>query len=277
MEMKHKSYIISFLILALTTLLWLPSCTELVKRETAQRSAMPVFMIPRMITAGPFTLQAFERIHDKNGPAVVYIEGDGDTPSNPIATRMAAQDSAGNVIVLARPCQYRGTYNGGECPPHIIGSHRYSEQVITAYNNALNNIKATYDLAGFHLVGYGGGAAIATIVAAGRMDIASIRTVAGKLDPSVAPMTDTDKDARIVYMGAGSLNPRNYAQAIVTIPQRHFVGGKDNFVTDAQARSYMAEVINAPCVKTTIIDNANHNENWVEQWGELLKLPVNCE
>ena len=269
--MTHIRFL-SFLVVAVAALVGLTSCTEMIKKDSAQRSAMPVFMIPRMITAGNFTLQAFERIHDKNGPAVVYIEGDGDTPSNPMATRLAAQDSADNVIVLARPCQYRGTYKGGDCPKHIIGSHRYSEEVMQAYNTALNDIKATYDLSGFHLVGYGGGAAIATIVAAGRMDVASIRTVAGKLDPSVAS-EEQDRDVRVY---GASLNPRDFAQAIVTIPQRHFVGGKDQFVTDLQARNFLAQTNGAPCVNVSIIDNANHSENWVEQWGELLKIPVTC-
>jgi hypothetical protein len=272
MGMKNFTHTLPVLLFAVIALVGMTSCTEMIKKETAQRSAMPVFMIPRMITTGDFTIQAFERIHDKNGPAVVYIEGDGDTPSNPMATRLAAQDSAGNVIVLARPCQYRGTYKGGNCPDYIIGSHRYSEKIIQAYNNALNDIKATYDLSGFHIVGYGGGAAIATIVAAGRMDIASIRTVAGKLDPSVAS-EEQDRDVRVY---GASLNPRNFARSIVTIPQRHFVGGKDQFVTDLQARNFLAEVNGAPCVNVTIIDNANHSENWVEQWGEFLKMPVTC-
>lgn len=267
--MKTRLPLLLVLILSFAIL---PSCTpDTIPRETAIRTAMPQFMIPRMINAGGFSIQAFERIHDKNGPAVVYIEGDGTTPSNPIATRMAAQDSAGNVIVLARPCQYRGSYQNGECPKKFLTTHRYSESVIQAYNDALNNIKATYDLAGFHLVGYDGGAAIATIVAAGRMDIASIRTVSGVLDTQLLNADGT------VPLLDGSLNPREYAKAVVTIPQRHFVGGKDSIVTDLRARSYLNEVMNAPCVQVTMIDNASHNENWVEQWGELLKLPVQCQ
>lgn len=259
-------------LLVLASLFAFTGCTpDTIPTETAKRSAMPVFMIPRVINAGNFTLQAFERIHDRNGPAVVYIEGDGTTPSNPIATRLAAQDSAGNVIVLGRPCQYRGTYKGGECPKRFLGTHRYSEEIITAYNNALNNIKSTYNLSGYHLVGYDGGAAIATIVAAGRMDIASIRTVAGKLDTEIV-----GNDGKLPMLD-GSLNPRRYAQSIVTIPQRHFVGGKDTVVTDIPALSYLHEVNNAPCVKMSVIDYASHDENWVEQWGELLKLPVSCQ
>lgn len=232
--------ILSLILLSLS-LFTLASCTkETIPRETAMRTAMPQFMIPRMIPSGNFSIHAFERIHDKNGQAVIYIEGDGETPSNPIATRLAAQDSAGNVIVLARPCQYRGTYNGGECPEKFMTTHRYSEEVIQAYNDALNNIKSTYDLAGFHLVGYDGGAAIATIVAAGRMDIASIRTVSGRLDTQLLNADGT------LPMLDGSLNPREYAKAVVTIPQRHFVGGKGSIVTDLAARSYLNEVLNAP-------------------------------
>jgi hypothetical protein len=266
--MKH---ILSLAMLSLA-ILSLTSCTEhTIQRETAMRTAMPQFMIPRMVTAGDFTIQVFERIHDKNGPAIVYIEGDGNSPQNPIGLRLAAQDSAENVIVITRPCQYGGTFKGGDCPKRFTGSYRYSEPVIQAYNNILNNIKSTHDLSGFHLVGYEGGAAIATIVAAGRMDIASIRTVSGILDTQIIGGDGT------LPMLDGSLNPRNFAQSIVTIPQRHFVGGKDTVVTDLPARSYLNEVKNAPCVNITMIDNATNNQNWVEQWGELLKQPVRCK
>lgn len=254
------------------------------KEESAQRSAMPMFMIPRIVPADPFTLQAFERGHKKYTTAVLYIEGDGlpyatrkvmnfnPSPADPIGLRIAAQDGSPNVMYLARPCHYRQGYQGNEdkCPAVFTGEARYSEAVIHGYMNALDNIKAYHDLTGFELVGYDGGAAIATILAARRNDVVSLRSIAGNLDTTTTSFINKTEPP------AKSLNPVNYAPQLANMPQRHFIGKLDHVTPPEVYGSYAQALGPSSCSSVTLVDNADHEHGWVEQWNKLRTLPVAC-
>lgn len=224
------------------------------RAETAQRIAAPAWMIKRTVPAGEFSLRAYERIHNRGGVANLYIEGNGSgmlgdpTPENPIALHLASKDKADNLIYLARPCQYVGTDGCDK-----IKNDKYSSTVINGYIAALDEISARYGISGFHLIGYDGGAVIASRLASERSDILSLRTVAGLLGE--APES---------------------AKNLVKMPQYHFIGGQDSVVPPAHLHSYLQAMPPSSCVQTMLVQEADHKDGWVNKWPEFLSLPVNC-
>lgn len=251
--------------------------------DTVKRTAMPVFMLERKIPGSLFMIEARERVYQKFQPATIYIEGDGrtwidnespsdnPTPDDPVALRLAAQDGSPNVIWLARPCQYaKGWKNGANCPQSYWTDKRFAPEVIADYGIVLDNIKARYGIPSFNLVGYDGGAAIATILAAQRTDILSLRTVAGNLDPR------TTAALHELKYSENSLSPMDFAPALASVPQRHFLGKMDRVTPPAVYNSFAQNVSDGRCMNATLIDNADHVLGWAEQWKVLKDMPVDC-
>ncbi len=253
------------------------------RNETAQRIASPAWMIKRDISASPYILRAYERIHDRDGIANLYIEGNGSeftsrskwalnpTPENPVALHLASKDKAENVIYLARPWQYTAMISKNDkCDKSSWKENRFSSEVIKSYQLAMNDISARYGIKGFNIIGYSGGGAIATLLAASRSDVMSVRTVAGTLD----------HEAQSNLLGtpalSGSLNPVAKAASISETPQYHFIGGQDEFAPPAILHSYLQATPATTCVQTMLVQEASHDAGWVDKWPELLKLPVTC-
>ncbi len=275
----------SFVVLACSTAL-LTGCYSdhsVMREDAAKRTAAPVFMIPRDIPTDKFILQSYERVYKKNKPVTLYIEGDGTytlaapalsdnpTPADPVALRMAAQDGGENVVWIARPCQYnKGWKDGKTCPVDYSTTKIFAPEVIDSYHIALDNIKTYYNIPSFDLVGYDGGAAIAVILGSQRADINSIRTVAGNLDPrAVANLNKQPYEE-------GSLNPSDFAAGISNIPQRHFIGKSDKVIPPAVFNSFAQAAGQGPCLNVTLVDNADHQLGWVEQWKTLKSIPMDC-
>ncbi len=236
--------------------------TTEMRHEVADRVGHAAWMVEREIPAAPFSLMAYERIHDRGGIANLYIEGDGSlehasdnaTPKNPVTLHLASKDKADNLIYIARPCQYSGMLDEAEsCSAEQWRDRLYAPEVTRAYGTAMNEIKKRYNISGFNLVGFDGGAVIAANLAGKRDDVRSLRTVAGKLDKISNP---------------GNLND---------IPQRHFVGGQDEDVPPAVLHDYMKQISPSRCAEYSFIQEAAHDEGWVDKWPELLKEPVACK
>lgn len=253
------------------------------RAETAQRIAAPAWMIKRDITASPFTLRAYERIHNRGGIANLYIEGDGSeytspqewegnpTPKNPIALHLASKDNSKNVIYIARPCQYTAMTNSTEeCDEKHWKDSRYAPEVIGAYTNALDDIIQRYNITAFNLIGYSGGAAIATLLAAERNDILSIRTVAGILDH------DAQRSNLNLSLLSDSLHPTDESINLTKIPQYHFIGGQDSIAPPSVTHGYLQSMPPSNCVSTMLVQEAGYEDGWVNKWPELLTLPVRC-
>jgi len=237
--------------------------------EIAKRLATPAWMVGRDIPTGTMTLKVYERIHDNGGSANLYIEGDGEapgaslksqdltfdpTPRNPVALHLATKDNAENVIYLARPCQYTGVRDGRQtCPREYWGEGRYGPEIMQAYNTALDEIKRRYNISGFHITGYGGGAAIATRLAGQREDVLSLRSVAGKLDEG------------------------GHSAGLADMPQTHFIGGQDNVVRPAVLHDYLKSLGPTRCARYSFIQEASHERSWVDKWPALLQEPVSCQ
>lgn len=257
--------------------------------ESADRISAPALMKKRQITADPFMITVFERVHNEGGVADIYFEGDGalsylgddvltvstnPTPSYPLGLHLASRDNAENVISIARPCQYSGQSNerlGKLCEKDVWNSGRYSIETMNAMNTALDKIKARYNFKGFHFVGVDGGAAVAVLLTAKRKDVLSLRTVAGILDTQTyesehkrKPLTD-------------SLNPRDFAKDIANIPQHHFIGNWDKDMSPAVYQSFRNAMGPSNCLRYSLVDEVDHWKGWANRWDSLLKEPVNCD
>ena len=253
-----------------------------IRTETAQRIAAPAWMVKRDIGASSYILRAYERIHKRGGNAHIYIEDDGasdnaigqlsndPTPENPVALHLASKDSAENVIYIARPCQYVSTKSNTNCDKSVWQEKRYAPAVIESFEAALDDITRHYNIRGFHLVGYDGGGAVATLLATVRSDILSIRTVAGILDHEAYTTLHNTEPLD------GSLNPASKAHKLAKIPQYHFVGGQDDMVPPTIIHGYLQNIPPTNCIHSMLVQEAEHDTGWVDKWPELLKLPVTC-
>lgn len=290
--MTSKSFKNSVLGLAALSTLGLSACltAPYSREEAARRVSAPAFMVNRKIESNGFSVTAYERMHTRHADANLYIEGDGltwisgktpslsPTPVNPVALHMAAHDDASNVAYLARPCQYinmNGYYNMNApktaCDPMTWTDGRFSEQVLDTMSAAMDEIKKRYDIENFNLIGYNGGGAIAAILAAKRSDVISLRTVAANLDHElysqhhgVQPMDQ-------------SLNAKDYAKQLTSMPQHHFIGGQDDIIPPAILHSYLQALGDTNCADYTFIQEAEHEAGWVEKWPELLDKMPSCK
>ena len=185
----------------------------------------------------------------------------------PMMLRLASMDTAENIVYLARPCQYS---DDPSCNSSYWSNKRFSEEVVSSMNEAVDHFRQRSNAKEIHLIGYSGGAAVAALIAARRQDIASLRTIAGNLDPNT--LTHFHHSSPL----NGSLDPMTEAPKLSQIPQRHFVGLDDKVVPPLIARNYLNKSGNSRCVKVVELKGVAHDTGWVERWRELLEMPMNC-
>jgi len=262
----------------------LTACSTLTGRhDTAAQIAAAGGLHERIIPAGIFNLTAWERTGEPGAPADVYIEGDGlawlnkytkslnPTPPDPLALRLAALDKNNNVIYIARPCQYTGWNNAGACPDRYWTNARTAPEVIEAYRQVLDNLKAADHITAFNLIGYSGGAAVAILAAAERTDIASLRTVAGNTDYAVFSALHG------VSAVDASQAPEDMALKLAHLPQQHFIGGKDAVVQADIFNGWERASGASACIHSTVVPEASHDRGWTEKWQELLEIRPECK
>lgn len=279
---KHKALFFSVAVLALSSC---KSATLGGRSDLADNIAQSGQFMRKEIDANPFRITTFQKMSQSTAPTTrIYIEGDGQawlsrtqpslnpTPTDPFALKLARQDSAPNIIYMARPCQYSGRIDGALCASQYWRSARYAPEVINSYNVALNQIKAQHNVQNFELVGYSGGGTLAALLAAHRNDVASLRTIAGNLDHrehsrvhNVSPLS-------------ASLNPPDYAARLSAIPQVHFIGNNDDIVPPNVYQSYARAFSNQSCLQYKIVGDKGHaSENWQKDWPALLNHKPHCQ
>jgi hypothetical protein len=247
----------------------------------ADSLAQPAGMKRAQVKTNTFLLTAYSKVLDPSQPFTLYIEGDGfawrtesepsanPTPRKALALGLATRDPSSNVIYIARPCQFTPLELDTRCDVAFWTDKRFSEEVVASVNQAIDKLLAPFGHPRLNLVGYSGGAAVAVLVAARRDDVASLRTVAGNLDHEefsrlneVSPMK-------------GSLNAIDQARKIASLPQIHFSGGKDDIISPALARRFLAASQPTECVRVINVPEASHENGWLERWPALLKeLPL---
>ncbi len=247
-----------------------------------ERIARPAFLTERRLSANGMDFQLWERMHKRGEPANVYIEGDGvstylnrnlsedPTPTNPVALHLASHDNATNLGYISRPCQFRESQDEKACPSKFWGTRRFSPEVIAAYDEALTEMKNRYGITEFNLIGYDGGANIAAALAAGRKDVASLRTVAGNLVPLVA----YQKTGQV--LDNDSILANDIATALAGVPQHHFIGAGDQDIPPSIYHSFRQSMGPSECVHYTLVQDADHGRGWVDKWPGLLKATLSC-
>jgi pimeloyl-ACP methyl ester carboxylesterase len=222
-------------------------------------------------------LAAWVRLAAPGQPVSVYIEGDGlaydadgfatldPTPRKALGLTLAGRDPAANVIYLARPCQF---IHAPRC--HSFAewtSRRFAEPAVAALDEALSRLVPPGSR--INLVGYSGGGALAVLLAARRSDLASLRTVAGNLDPIGVNRFHHATEELAAF------DPEDVAPALKALPQRHFVGRADRVVPASFARAFVRAQGPGACAVIVEVD-ASHEEGWDAAWPGLVRQPLGC-
>lgn len=276
--MNSQSIINLFLLL--TNLLVLAGCvsipTSIQRQHTIDQLASQHGWQATIISGHKFDLMTYAPPSDHSNILTVYIEGDGfawqtrtrpstdPTPINPMGFKLALNHPSANVAYLARPCQYVGGHAAKGCNSDLWTTHRFSEDVVAASNDALDILKTHAAATQLQLVGYSGGGAIAALLTARRNDVIKLITVAGNLDHQawttfhkITPLTD-------------SLNPADYQKQLANIQQTHFIGNKDKVIPPLLTHQFVAGL--ASNAKADVIKLPNHSHHccWPEIWAELM-------
>ncbi len=280
---SNTTHRLLFYVFVATILLLQTSCASVQQRQSlADEIAEPAALQKTEFNTPPFILTGYSRIAKKGMPISIYIEGDGlawlsrsqisldPTPTNPIGLRLATIDQSANVLYLARPCQYSKWTKPGPCPLEYWTSHRFSTEVLQSYNRLLDDLKAHYETAGFHLTGFSGGGAIVALLAEQRDDILSLRTVAGNLDH------DAINKHHNVDLMPQSLNPADFVEKLQNIPQIHYAGGKDEIVPPQISRNFIQALPTPHCAEQIIIQDASHEKGWDSLWRHAYSNIPHC-
>lgn len=277
--------IIKTALLGTTLALTISGCTSRFNPETRMETAINIANKANMkpasyAHASPFTLQAFEKIQSPNDIATLYIEGDGlswitrsqpsgnPTPLNPLTLDLAAIDPAPNVIYLGRACHY---IQGPACQISYWTDKRFAPEIINSTMQAIDEIKTTHHINGFHLVGYSGGGGIAGILAAKRSDILSLRTLAGNMDIG---LFTSNHDLTPMN---GSINPSSTAAETSHIPQIHYIGEDDSLIDSSLAEKFVSRQTFGHCARITTVPDTDHKDGWKEHWAGLVHNIPRCK
>ncbi|MDO9403689.1 MAG: alpha/beta fold hydrolase [Polaromonas sp.] len=237
------------------------------------------------LTAGRFDLLALHppsiRATSPVPTLAVFIEGDGlawldphtpsddPTPRHPIALQMALAEPHLPSVYLARPCQYNAALTATNCSEQDWTGGRFSAEIVDAMDDAVSQLKARSGAQQLVFVGYSGGGAIATLLAARRTDVARLVTVAAVLDTSAWA-----SQHRITPLEA-SLNPADQWQALRGVPQVHFVGQQDRQTGRAAVQSFVDRFGHDSHTLQPVvieIEGADHHCCWAKDWARLSPL-----
>lgn len=250
------------------------------RKTSAEETAIAAGMTPATIRTDRFDLYALIRHDASSALLVVYIEGDGfawerrdkrsddPTPLNPVSLHLAVADNAPAVAYLARPCQFVATPR--YCDSDLWTTARYSEAVIAATDEALDQLKAKTGATKLALVGYSGGGTVAALAAARRSDVVWLKTVASPLD--IAAFTNHHQVSPL----AGSLNPASDVAALTRLPQIHYMGEDDEIVPPEINRAAIAQLDAEGCAELRVLRDVEHGDGWRSAWPSLADETPAC-
>ncbi len=256
----------------------LPACsnvpTPAARSQQALQLAQQSHWQPLLLETTAFRLQAFLPVRwQADDVLTVYIEGDGlawrtssqpsadPTPVKPLALHLALAQPKGNAAYLARPCQYLA--DQPNCQRRYWTDARFAEEVITAMEQAVEQLKAQAKARQLVLVGYSGGAAVALLLAARRDDVGLVVTVAGNLDHAKWTAYHRVSPLR------RSLNPLDQRAALSAVKQLHLVGEQDRIVPPALAQAYMLAFPGTAPQRLLSVPGYDHSCCWQQDWKQL--------
>lgn len=202
----------------------------------------------------------------------IYVESDGapwrlpdeppadPTPLKAMVLRMAIADPSPAVAYLGRPCQFLEPEELAACNPALWMRGRFSEDAVAATNRSIDRIKEAAGATQIKLVGYSGGGAMAALVAARRVDVSCLVTIAAPLDTGA--WTRAIDVSPLDY----SLNPADIAARLSYLPQTHFRGGRDTLVPPATSSRYLRSARASLVVDKPEFD---HVCCWEDVWPQL--------
>lgn len=218
---------------------------------------------------------SFERGFDTGSRVLtIYIEGDGrafvsrrrvsvdPTPRDPVALKLAAADPAASVAYLARPCQFLEPLPEA-CEPRYWTTGRYAPAVIASMDAAVAELKQRSGAGRVTLVGFSGGAVVATLLAQRRDDIDWLVTLSGNMDHRAWTRHHGDTPL------ADSLNPLADMDKLAGVRQLHLAGGADDTVPPALVAAFVRALPPATPVEFLIVDGIGHDD-WPDYWRENL-------
>ncbi len=274
---KHVNIEFALLLFLFISCFLLTGCNSLQTRiDKAETIARNNDFKKEVIKTRLFSLISYQKYSPVSKSAVIYIEGDGlswikknrisnnPTPNNPLVLKLASTDPSPIVIYIARPCQYIDAVNNPGCEAAYWTNKRASIEVIDSINTAISMLKEKLGFTQIRLVGYSGGATIAAILSVSRDDVTDLRTIAGNLD------INTFSKVHSVSPLYGSLNPIDYADKLVKIPQIHYVSKRDNIITSDITQSYAKSLMKydseLKCYKLIELEDPTHSKGWTTVW-----------
>lgn len=263
----------------LIALLALAGCADLspqARRNHANQLADTAYWHKLRIQTVTFVLSAYVPGNfTRTDVLTVYIEGDGlawlsrsqaspdPTPRNPVGLQLALRHPRGAAAYLARPCQYTEAGDSANCRRFFWTDGRFAPEVIEASDQAVSELMRRFGATRLMLVGYSGGGAVAALVAARRKDVVGLVSVAGNLDHRKWT------DMHHVPALSGSLNPADAWAALVTVPQVHLVGGRDEVVSREVIESYVSRFPAGERPAVVIRPDFDHVCCWVDRWHSV--------
>lgn len=201
----------------------------------------------------------------------LYLDGDGrpwlsrtkvarnPTPHNALVAELLARDPAPSLY-LGRPC-YHGEHKARGCTPWMWTAGRYSEQIVSAMANALEQVIKDASIERVTLIGYSGGGVIAWHLAQRIPQVERLVTIAANLDlggwvqlHGYAPLD-------------GSIDPAAGPPMREAVRQLHLVGQHDHNVPATLTEPLRQRL--GPSFRRQVI-TAGHADGWLERWPGLL-------
>ena len=259
---------VKFLLLVLLSLLLFACSPNPSKVALIVASAEKSGFTPKIYPTTSFPLFALLK-KGQNANLTVYLEGDGQaylnavtpsldpTPNYPVAFWLAKDDpSQDHILYLARPGQY---LKAGFVPVKYWTTARFSQDVLLALDQVISQVKEELGVQKIVLVGFSGGAALATLLAAKRQDVCYLATVAGNLN-----LACWLKQHNLSNL-EGALDPLNVAKDLATLPQRH-VFGLDDKVISKECLAAFCSQINPKNLEVKFVPNFGHTSPWPKVW-----------
>lgn len=225
-------------------------------------------MATQIVAGKGFDHRVFTQHTLPNDSLHIYIEGDGSpwiggntvaadpTPRNPLALRLMAK-SPYNSVYIGRPC-YFDQITTKLCEPRYWTSARYSEAVVNSMLAVIERLR----LQGQRLVliGYSGGATLATLLTERLDGDLVLITVAGNLD------IDRWTSHHGYLPLHESLNPAKTV-SLKGVRHVHLAAEHDRVIPKEQIKSFAK----SHGGEFQVFESYNHRCCWLEHWPDLLK------